>query len=146
MPDFLTLPISRKILFEKYDVNISSEEWFVNKLDGCEIISPEGDLKSIFNTSIRDAYYLRNNVILFSISDKTLLIEYGIFKEFETVCGIEYNEALRYLNSNIMPKIIGFSDLKALDMFDGTFKRREKLIEEKRLELKLQNENTEDCA
>ena len=83
----IRLPESREVLFEKFSKDIAIENFFVSKLNGCEI-------RLNIQHASRSVFYLKNDYLRFQIvDDKSLYVAEDIYWQFRKEFDLEYSQA-----------------------------------------------------
>ena len=71
MKNIVSLPTTRKVIFEKYDMKIAINEIILSALDGCEI-------GKNYDTQSSYELFRKDGLILFAMSNKILYIRYNL--------------------------------------------------------------------
>ena len=86
-PEILKLPVTRKILFEKYNFDISIDEFLYSIIEGSEKRKGKWEIIREFD------FYTKNEKLVFSVyspeTDKNVKVVY--FYYIQNICGEAFN-------------------------------------------------------
>ena len=115
----IRLPEPREVLFEKYNSEIAMENFFISKLNGCQI-------KINIKYTTRSVFYLKNDYLRFQIvDDKSLYVAEDIYWQFRKEFDLEYSQAF-YAFIKLGDKY--FNNMKLTSSYEMLFKAAKEML------------------